>query len=69
MQVCEERVTVNCGLGCDLKHCFFGKHGIKIDVECCVQTPLTSGLNIEAASLYQNDRDPPGKMECSILTD
>lgn len=55
MQVSEERVTVNCGLGCDLKHCFFGKHGIKIDVEYCVQTPLTSGLEMEAASLYQHD--------------
>lgn len=57
----------------DLEHCFCGNHEVKIDVEYCVRIfftwSSTSGLEIEAAFLYQSDWDPPGKMECVILTD
>lgn len=39
----------------DLEHCFFGNDQVQIDVEYGVQTPLISGREIEAASLYRND--------------
>lgn len=49
----------------ELRHCFSGHNKVQIDVDYCVQTPLTSGLEIEAAiskwlrSSRQNGLFPP----------